>query len=351
MKAKRSIQALVCLSLMLVQPVVLLAQTTAPASFNLSVSRSGYHLGPGDVLKITVLDFAEYSGDQMVLPDGSITLPVVGTIQAAGLTQEEVNQKITEKLQKVVKRPVVSTTLSFMRPVVVNITGEVRDPGPLQLNSLSSIPIMNGANAAAGIPLRIPMLSIAIANAGGVTREADIRNITISRLQSDGSAARFTVDLWKRIAALEPGRDIDLQDGDTVFIPRIAVGDLSIDRKLLAKSSLAPTAISIRIIGEVNKPGEIRVVASTTLAGAVAEAGGPTDKADLGAAFFTRIAEDGRIDKIALNLNNFTNSTQVQEGDIVVLPKSGVSYSIDFFSSIFVPFLGLSSLIRGFTGK
>jgi protein involved in polysaccharide export with SLBB domain len=173
----------------------------ATPTFKLGVVRSGYSLGPGDVIKVGVLDFDEFSGQQMVLPDGTITLPVIGAVQAAGLSQEELAQELTDRLKPITKRPIVSVSLAFMRPLVVNITGEVRAPGPLQLNSLSSLPTLSGSTATAGTSLRIPLLSNAISNAGGVTRDADIRRISISRLNQQGGTSTFTVNLWDRITA------------------------------------------------------------------------------------------------------------------------------------------------------
>jgi polysaccharide export outer membrane protein len=326
------------------------AEPTTP-TFKLGIVRSGYSLGPGDVIKVGVLDFDEFSGQQMVLPDGTITLPVIGAVQAAGLSQEELAQELTDRLKPITKRPVVSVSLAFMRPLVVNITGEVRAPGPLQLNSLSSLPTLSSSSATAGTSLRIPLLSNAISNAGGVTRDADIRRISISRLNQQGGTSTFTVNLWDRITAQQAGRDIDLQDGDTVFIPKLSADDTTLNRRLLATSSLAPSTVSVRVVGEVNRPGTIRLAAASTLSGALGEAGGPTDKADLGGAFFTRLASDGRIDRVAINLSNLNDTEQVQEGDILVIPKSGVSNALDLFSGIFGPFIGLGSLLRVVTNK
>jgi polysaccharide biosynthesis/export protein len=315
-------------------------QVSAPASFTAGVSRSGYVLGPGDQFKLTVFDYEEFTGPQVVLPDGNISLPIVGSIQAADRTTDELAQEITQRLRTYLKNPIVTIALNTLRPLRVNISGEVQRPGPIQLASATATTNNTPAKAAT--------VSAALIEAGGVTRDADIRKVILKRYRSsqqDQKPEETNINLWDTIWSDKVTRDITLQDGDSLFIPKLAAGD-TLDRRIIARSSLSPKTVKVRVVGEVKKPGEIEISPTGSLSGAVAIAGGPTDKADLGQVAFTRLNNDGRIESKSVDLNKLDDSGQVQEGDVVIVPKSNSSSFLDTFSGVVSPLYGLFNLFR-----
>ncbi len=311
-----------------------------PASFTAGVSRSGYVLGPGDQFKLTVFDYEEFTGPQVVLPDGNISLPIVGSVQAADRTTDELSQEITQRLRPYLKNPIVTVALSTLRPLRINVSGEVQRPGPIQLASATSTTNNTPAKAAT--------VSTALGEAGGVTREADIRKVILKRYapnKQNQKAEETNINLWETIWSDKGNRDITLQDGDSLYIPRLTDGD-GLDRRLIARSSLSPKTIKVRVVGEVKKPGEVEIPPTGSVSGAVAIAGGPTEKADLGQVAFTRLNAEGRIESKSVDLSKLADNDQVQEGDVVIVPKSSSSSFLDTFSQVVSPFYGLFNLFR-----
>ncbi|MGA7954481.1 MAG: polysaccharide biosynthesis/export family protein [Gloeobacterales cyanobacterium] len=308
------------------------AQASTAASFNAGVSRSGYVLGPGDQFKLTVFDYEEFTGPQVILPDGNISLPIVGSVQAADRTTDELSQEITQRLRPYLKNPIVTVALSTLRPLRINVSGEVQRPGPIQL--ASATPTTNN-----NIPAKAATVSAALVEAGGVTRNADIRKVILKRYnpnKQDQKAEETNINLWDTIWSDKVNRDIILQDGDSLYIPKLTDGD-NLDRRLIARSSLSPKTVKVRVVGEVKKPGEVEIPPTSSISGAVAIAGGPTDKADLGQVAFTRLNTDGRIETKSIDLNKLADNNQVQEGDVVIVPKSSTSSFLDTFSQVVSP--------------
>jgi len=312
-----------------------------PSSFDLGVTRGGYLLGAGDRIKIAVFEYEEYSGQQEILPDGTISLPLVGSVRAAERTPEALASELTDRLRAFLTRPVVSVGLVTLRPVRVNVAGEVQRPGPVQLR----IPPPEGSEP--GTVRRAPTAAAALAEAGGVTRDADIRRAQITRLGPGGERRALPLNLWEAIWSPEGPTDPTLQDGDVLYIPKLATGD-PIDRRLLSRSSFAPKTLRVRVVGEVKKPGEVDVLPDGSIAAAVAVAGGPTDKADLGQVTLTRLNGEGRIEARTLNLTDLANGEPIRQGDVILVPKSGTSAALDFANLLFGPFWGLNSLVQIF---
>ena len=71
-----------------------------------------YRIGGGDLLQVSVWDVPQFSGEVVVRPDGKITLPAVGDIEAAGLTPKQLSLKIKKILEGMVQAPVVTLTVS-----------------------------------------------------------------------------------------------------------------------------------------------------------------------------------------------------------------------------------------------
>jgi protein involved in polysaccharide export with SLBB domain len=62
-------------------------------------AQPGYVLGAGDHIVINVFGYEEYTGDRTILPDGTIAIPLIGSIQAAGQTTDQFAQALTARLQ------------------------------------------------------------------------------------------------------------------------------------------------------------------------------------------------------------------------------------------------------------
>jgi polysaccharide biosynthesis/export protein len=297
-----------------------------------AATQSGYVLGSGDHIVVNVFGYEEYTGDRTILPDGTITVPLLGSIRAAGRTTDQLAQELTTRLQPFLVDPTITVSLSVLRAVSVNVAGEVLRPGRVQLQSLSE-----GESVE---QLEPPTLSVALTKAGGITQYADIRQVVLQRSSADGIAQSTTINLWDAIGSPNAPPEVILQDGDSIYIPRLVAGDTTLDRRLVAQSSFAPATVRVRVVGEVTQPGEVAVPPNSSISSAVAIAGGPTHDARLSQVAFVRLNPEGQIERQILDLRNLTDRYQVQDGDVVIVPKRGSSSFIDMAERVLSP-LGL----------
>ncbi len=318
-------------------PSTRLSVTTRPTS---PIDAASYYIGPGDELRITVIGYPEYTGAQNVLSDGTIALPLIGNIMAADRTPAQLTQELTTQLNKILVNPAVSVIVSTQRPVTVNVAGAVQRPGPVQLKNLRVGGDLTQSPTAAGVvSLQRPTVTAALLEAGGVSREADLRSVTLKRYSPNRSLPPVTINLWDTITADAPARDLTLQDGDTLFIPKLAAAD-NLDKTLLAKSSFAPRTVRVKVVGEVKKPGEIPVPPDSTLSSAIAIAGGPTDKARMKEVTFVRRLPDGKLVERQLDLDKLTDDIQVEDGDVLYVPLTPGDKALGVANQVVSP-LGL----------
>jgi polysaccharide export outer membrane protein len=104
-------------------------------------------LQAGEKIRITVYGETSLSGDYQIDPSGFVSLPLAGTVQAAGLTQAELEQALAKKFRtEYLKNPKVTVTVAEFKPFY--ILGEIEKPGAYPytsgLNALSAIAIAGG---------------------------------------------------------------------------------------------------------------------------------------------------------------------------------------------------------------
>jgi polysaccharide biosynthesis/export protein len=141
----------------------------------------------------------EMSGDATVRPDGRITIPVIGEVQAAGREPEQLQKEITQAATKYISGVNVVVVVRTINSRKVFVTGRVTTPGIY--------------------PLSGPMTVIqAIAVAGGLTEFANPKNITILRTENGQSRTlSFNYNDVSRGKNLD--QNILLRPGDTVVVP------------------------------------------------------------------------------------------------------------------------------------
>jgi len=311
--------------------------TTTPATPGPAVQSGGqlvaphYILGPGDEIGITVYGYEEMTVEKVVLSDGTILLPLVNSVPVAGLTPDQLALQLERDLNAYLVEPDVAVTLLTLRPVEVTVTGEVQRPGPVRLRGLMDTQLGNNGNDEV-----TPTLSTALVRSGGVTRYADIRGIELRRAQPDGYSEPIIINLWDAISSGTPAPDLVLQDGDSLHIPRASGGE--IDPRLVSRSSIAPETVRVRVVGEVVNPGEVAVPPNSSVSSAVAIAGGPTGDAELDDVVFVRMTETGEIERHDLDLSNLMDEFQVQDGDVVIVPKNDNLNLLDLAVRVLSPF-------------
>lgn len=111
---------------------------------------TSYQLGPGDKLQIDVFGDQSMSGQRQIDGDGTLTMPLIGRIKAAGLTSEALKGRLQKKLQEYMKDPRVNVQILTYRPVY--IVGEVKKPG--SYNYVNGMTVLNAVAIAGGFTYR-----------------------------------------------------------------------------------------------------------------------------------------------------------------------------------------------------
>jgi len=157
-----------------------------------------YTIGREDVLEIAVWKDAALTTTAPVRPDGRVSVPMVGDIDAEGRTTLQIKAEIQKKLEPFVKEPVVSVIVREINSRKVAVVGEVAHPGIFMMRG--SMNILQ-----------------AVAQAGGTTEFASKGSVVLIRRGKDGKERRYSVDLDHAV----DGDDgvVTLKAGDTIYVP------------------------------------------------------------------------------------------------------------------------------------
>ncbi|NEQ54838.1 MAG: polysaccharide transporter [Leptolyngbya sp. SIO3F4] len=320
---------------------------TSYSSGPTTVSLESYILGPGDQIRIDVLvDFVIFEEpiDQIVLLDGSLTLPWVGKVNVSGLNPIQAEAAVVEAYSLYIRNPRITFQLLQPRPLRVGIAGEVKRPGgyTLQVNSEAG----EESEDSEGRIRFWPTLSRAISEAGGITRSADVRSVEITR---EGLLDPIKVNLWDLVETGDLRQDVLLRDGDRIIVPTAELID-NAEVIALANTTFAPTSIKVNVIGEVKAPGSISVPPNTPLNQAVLTAGGFNSRARTGQVELIRLNPNGNVTQrsVEIDLAEAVSEEQnpvLQEGDTIIVGRSALAATSDTAGLIFSPltnlFLGL----------
>ena len=199
----RSRQTPLTLALCLLLGATSCARTPLPAppvEDQTASAREDYRIGPADVLGIRVWRNPELSIDVPVRPDGRISVPLLGDLEAAGVTTAELRDVIAEQLAEYITAPDVTVIVVAINSKQIYLVGEVLRP------------------AALGLAIEMRVLD-AIAAVGGFSPFANKRNIRILRRQPDGSAVEYRFNYNSFLRGYDPESNIQLQPGDTIVVP------------------------------------------------------------------------------------------------------------------------------------
>jgi polysaccharide biosynthesis/export protein len=191
---------LLILGLQLAPPVHADAVAHPDSAAAAHVVDASYIVQPGDTLTVTVWKEPELQApDLLVRPDGGLTFPLAGEIQAAGHTVEEIRKMLQTHLVKYIPDPVVTVVVKKTDGSRIFVVGKVNRPGDFLL--IRPIDVMQ-----------------ALSLAGGATPYADVNGIRVLRREGDHQEVfRFRYDDVRRGKAL--AQNILLRSGDTVVVP------------------------------------------------------------------------------------------------------------------------------------
>jgi len=176
------------------------ATPEVPEEFLAEVEQSAeYRIMPADILEIRVWKNPELSVQAPVLPDGALSVPLVGEVEAEGLTSGELEELIATELAEFIANPDVTVVVLNVDSQRVYVVGEVQRPGPQAL----------------GVTMR---LMDSLSTAGGFTPYADRRRIRVIR-QLEGGEIAMTFNFNAYVKGNAPGSNVELQAGDVVVVP------------------------------------------------------------------------------------------------------------------------------------
>jgi polysaccharide biosynthesis/export protein len=169
----------------------------------------GYRIQPGDSLALDFYMNSEFNDTVTVNPDGKVTLRMVGPVQAAGLTTDQLAVSIDKAYSSELRNPGAVVHLHNLPNRQIYVEGEVTKPG--------SFPLQPGMTAVQALAL-----------AGGVTDNSDAQSALVIRRDACGQPQASKIDLSSALKNPGTGNDVALMERDVVVVPksRIANADL-----------------------------------------------------------------------------------------------------------------------------
>lgn len=269
--------------------IVLAALSASAQNSALPLLSSETAIGPRDVLEVRVLEDQTISGRAVVNDDGQIILNVVGKVRVAGMTASEVEAHLRQLLEsKYITKATVSVQVSEYGSKPISIVGSVHSPGRI--------------GAGGGITL-----IQAITQAGGLTPGYG-KELYILRTGNNGLSEQLSIDIEELMVTGNPDLNIPLAPNDLINVP-------------------VDTPVTIYVMGEVMKPGkaQFRRSQTPTLLQAIADAGGPTDRAAK-TAIIKRTLSGGKQERLVINYRDIIKGKKqdvvLQDNDTVVLEES-----------------------------
>jgi polysaccharide biosynthesis/export protein len=154
-----------------------------------------YVIGVSDLVRVTVWKDPNLSADAVVRPDGTITLPLIGEVTAAGRTAAVLQQKVAERLLAYTKDAVVTVGVVEVNSYRFTVAGNVEHPGMFTSRYYITV-------------------SEAVALAGGPNRYASTSDMVIVR-----NRGRIPIDYDAILSGKSPAQDIVILAGDAVRVP------------------------------------------------------------------------------------------------------------------------------------
>jgi polysaccharide biosynthesis/export protein len=158
-----------------------------------------YVIGVADVVRVSVWRDPSLSTDAIVRPDGTITLPLIGEVVAAGHTAADLQRDVSQRLVAVVRDAAVTVSITEINSYRFTVAGNVEHPGLFTARYYLTV-------------------SEALALAGGPNRYAETDEVVVVR-PTRGALLRIPVDYSAILAGRNPEQDIVILAGDSVRVP------------------------------------------------------------------------------------------------------------------------------------
>ena len=163
---------------------------------------SAYVLQPGDLVEIKVFREEDMDRTLRVSGSGGVTYPLVGTVQIAGCTLEQAEERLSTALRTYLKSPQVSMLIKEYGNKSVYVLGQVAKPAAIEIPPEKPLTVLE-----------------AITSVGGFTDVANTSRVRVLRMEN-GKQKPIEVDVTQITKQGNKSMDISLQPGDVVFVPQ-----------------------------------------------------------------------------------------------------------------------------------
>ncbi len=249
-----------------------------------------YRVGAGDVIRVDVAGRTDVSGSFTVAEDGTVTIPMVGSVRVQGRTANEIRSDLSRRVSLFDRSsPVVTVTVAEYKSRKIFVLGAVLLPGIYAFAEM-------------------PTVWDAIAEAGGPLDDANLGAVEL--IPGEGTDGRRTqvIDIASAIRETRTDALPLLRPGDTVRVPR------------------GSTASTIQLMGAIVRPGSLPFDQAPDLVSAVVRSGGPTGDAELDKVQVIR-KNGQRVTRMKVDLNRYfekgdqAGNPRLQPGDTVFMPR------------------------------
>jgi polysaccharide export outer membrane protein len=250
----------------------------------------GRALGAEDLLEISVFDVAELNRTVRISESGTLSLPLIGDVEAAGLTPRQLEDRLHDRLaERYVKDPQVSVFVKEHGSKKVSVIGAVGRPGVYEM-------------------LGPRVLLQVLAQAGGLNEEA-AAELYVIRTRPDGGSERLAVNVDDLITSRNPDSNLEILPDDVITVP--------LDRLQF-----------IYVDGAVKSPGRIEQPSRRpiTLLQAISKAGGASSRANLKKVKILRKGPEGQQIILSASVVRIRKGKDpdpvLRDGDMVVVPEA-----------------------------
>jgi polysaccharide export outer membrane protein len=260
-----------------------------PLQVHAQRANSAYRIGPKDLIDVRVYEVPELNTERRVQEDGAITLPLIGDVQAQGLTAGQLAERLKNLLEvRYVQRASVEIQIREFRSKPITVIGAVNSPGPLALSG------------------RWTLLE-ALTAAGGLASDHG-QTVFVLRRADNGLSDQISISVDDLLVRAHATVNIPIFANDLINVP-------------------ATEEVTVFCLGEVRSPGAL-VFKSTdriTLLTAIARAGGLTERASR-KILIKRGGTAGDYRELEVNFKRILSGKEsdfaLQEGDVVVVKES-----------------------------
>ncbi|MBW4657304.1 MAG: SLBB domain-containing protein [Drouetiella hepatica Uher 2000/2452] len=239
------------------------------------------------------------------------------------------------------------------KPINIAIVGEVFRPGTYAVDGQTARTAQAGTTGETNdTGSSLPTVTRALQVAGGIKPLADIRRVQVRRLTRAGTEQTFEVNLWNLLQNGDLRQDAILQEGDTIMIPTAAQPSAA-EANAIASASFSPDQIRVKVVGEVNAPGEVQIPPNTPLNQAILAAGGFNRRARSGSVELLRLNPDGTVSQQRIDIDfsqgiNDAANPALRNNDVVVVRRNGLATVTDAVGDVLSPFNGVLSIFNIF---